>query len=102
MEKPKVFDKPGFDNKAIPVILHGDGASFEMRDSLMTISFAGLLKEGSTLQTNLILASWPKSCCAKQDGGTWTAIWKWLAWDFNQLFHNKYSNAKLQELKREM
>ena len=86
-----VFKKPRFNKLAIPILLHGDGASFQMRDSLMTVSFVGLLKEGSTLQTNLILASWPKTSCSKQQGGTWDCIWRWLVWDLNQLFENKYA-----------
>ena len=67
-EHSKLFSQPPSNIKAIPILLHGDGARFENRDSLMTISFIGVLKEGSTLETNVILAAWPKSCCAKQEG----------------------------------
>ena len=44
------------------------------------------------MDTNLFLAAWPKSCCAKGDRGTWYTIWCWIVWDFNQLFHNKYAD----------
>jgi len=73
-----VFHQNNYKNKAIPVILHGDGAAFALNDSLLTLSFAGVLKEGRTLDTNLFLASWPKSCTAKGDRGTWYTIWCWI------------------------
>ncbi len=41
--------------KCIPLCIHGDGAEFQDRDSLLSISMTGLLKEGSTLETNLLL-----------------------------------------------
>ena len=88
-----LFKKKNYRQKALPVLLHGDGASYQSRDSLMTVSFTGLLKEGRTLDTNLVLAAWPKSTCSKDIGGTWDTIWSWIVWDFNQLFHNKYSDT---------
>ena len=58
----------------------------------MTVSFAGLLREGQTLETHLLLACFAKNTTCKSAGGTWDTIWAWLVWDFNQLFHNKYSS----------
>ena len=86
-----MLKKKNWKQKAIPVVIHGDGASYQKNDSLMTLSFSGLLKEGKTLDTNLVLACFPKSSSAKGQGGTWDCIWSWLVWDFNNLFHNKFS-----------
>jgi hypothetical protein len=85
--------RPNFMNKAIVVNYHGDGAQFQVNDSLVTVSFSGMVKDGATLDTNLFLASWPKHNCATRDGGTWDTIWAWLVWDANQLFYNKYNEA---------
>ena len=84
--------KKDYQTKAIPVVLHGDGASFQKRDSLMTVSFQGLLREGQTLETTLLLSCFPKNSTCKSAGGTWDTIWAWLVWDFNQLAHNKYAS----------
>ena len=75
----------------VPLVLHGDGASFQHNDSLMTLSFSGLLKEGDVASTNLIIASFPKSVSASGPRGTFATIWSWLVWDLNQLFTGKYA-----------
>ena len=41
--------------RCIPICLHGDGAEFQDRDSLTSVSMNGLLKEGCTLDTSLLL-----------------------------------------------
>ena len=51
-----VKKKSNFKHKAIPLCIHGDGVEFQDRDTLMTISFSGLLKEVQTLDANLLLA----------------------------------------------
>ena len=97
IDDPKFRNHPCLDKdyyrKAIPVVLHGDGAAFQKRDSLTTVSFAGLLREGQTLETHLLLSRWPKSVTSKTAGGTWDTLWAWLVWDFNQLFHNRYASV---------
>ena len=94
-ENPKLMQHPlmkknNFTKRAIPVLIHGDGAEFEYNNSLMTISMTGLLKEGSVADTSLLLASWPKNSTVKGVEDTWRVIWHWLSWDFNQLFDNRY------------
>ena len=73
--------------QCIPLLVHGDGAAFQDRDSLMTISFSGVLKTGHIADSNLLYASYPKSCATKS---TWTTLWTWLAWDLNALYHNRW------------
>jgi hypothetical protein len=46
-----------FERRCIPICIHGDAAEFQDRDSLMSVSVSGLLKEGCTLDTSLLLAS---------------------------------------------
>ena len=86
------FDHPAKKKGAqgIPLLVHGDGARFQDKDSLLTVSMSGLLKQGSISDTNLILASWPKNSSIKGQCGTWSEIWEWLVWDFNGLYHNQF------------
>jgi hypothetical protein len=88
-----VKGRASFMDKAIVINFHGDGAQFHDNDSLMTVSFSGALKEGSTLDTNLLLASWPKYHCASHEGGTWDTLWAWIVWDINQLYANTYQHS---------
>jgi hypothetical protein len=93
MKHPKFHSLAGRKHarsKCIPLCLHGDGAAFHERDSLMVVSFGGLLREGSTLDSNFVLAAYPKTCSVKGDNGTWDTIWKWIRWDLNALFENRY------------
>jgi hypothetical protein len=88
-----LLKKKNYKQKGIPVMFHGDGAAYMHNDSLMTVSFNGVLKEGSVVETNLFLASWPKSNAAvSASEGTWDTIWTWIVWDLNQLFHNRYDD----------
>ncbi|CAE7455722.1 unnamed protein product [Symbiodinium sp. CCMP2592] len=68
--------------KTVPLFLHGDGVEFQSRDSLLTFSFGALGCGLSSLETNLYLASFPKSCAAQ---GTWEPIGKVLKWSFESL-----------------
>lgn len=76
--------------KCIPVCLHGDGVSFQDRDSLNVLSFCGLLKEGSTLDSCFLLSAFPKSASIAGVLSTAKRIWQWIVWDFNALFRNRF------------
>lgn len=82
--------RPGWQQKTIPLLIHGDGAAYQDRDSLLTVSFSGLLKQGSTDECNLFLASFPKSATAKGADGTWNTIWQWIVWDLQCVLANKF------------
>lgn len=74
----------------IPLVLHGDGVSFQDHDNLMVISFCGLLRQGCTLDNCFLLSAFPKSCSTK---ATHECIWKWLVWDLQAVRRNKYPNV---------
>ena len=50
-----VIKKPNYKTRAIPIVLHGDGAAYQDRDSMLSVSMTGFLKEGRTLETSLLL-----------------------------------------------
>ena len=75
---PRLLNHPiARDSKAlekrttIPLFVHGDGVEFQTRDSLMCWSWGGLLCPLSSLQSHLLLASWPKSATSSK---TWQAL----------------------------
>lgn len=90
---PKLKNHPmkrmrNFASKCIPLLIHGDGAAFHDRDSLVSVSISGLLKEGQTVDSNLLVASWPKSVACEPD--TWNVLWSWIVWDLKALAANRY------------
>ncbi len=52
-----VASKPNFKHQKNRLLIHGDRAEFQDRDSLLTLSFCGLLRDGPTLDTSLLLVS---------------------------------------------
>lgn len=98
LEDPKLYRHqisltPHYKHKAIPLLIHADAAEFERYDSLYSISMSGLLKEGVTLDTNLLITSWAKGDAAHGRGGTFETIWAWVAWDLHALVTNKYPES---------
>ena len=96
---PKLVDHPilsvpDFMSRFIHLFVHGDGVEYHDRDSMMVYSWGALLSAGSSMDTSLLLAMWPKSCTVKgaRDfvGGTWHHILLWLAWSFNALFDGRH------------
>ena len=89
LTNPKFFQNPILDQedwgtKRIPLCFHGDGARFQERDSLVTVSLKGLLGH-----QHLLLAAVPKliTCSTKQGhtADTWEEVWKYLCWSFAAL-----------------
>ena len=75
----------------IPLSVHGDGAGFQTRDSLMIRIYGSLLnKNFQSLSTNMLLACFPKSCALPS---TWDPIHKWLTWSFRALIEGKHPDA---------
>ena len=77
----------------MPLRLHGDGAEFLTRDSLLSLSMTGLLATGSTKELTLNLASWPLSITAKlarHGHDSFLDIWKVLRWSFDALARGKH------------
>jgi hypothetical protein len=89
-----LIQRADFREKTIPLFLHQDGAAFQDRDSLDTLSMGGVLAENTqTLGKHFLLASWPKSCCVAGSDGTWSKIWAWLLWSFTALLDGMHPNA---------
>ena len=89
LTNPKFFQNPILDQedwgtKCIPLCFHGDGARFQERDSLVTVSMKGLLGH-----QHMLLAAVPKliTCSTKQGhtADTWEEVWKHLCWSFAAL-----------------
>ena len=78
---------PGWKHKTVPLFVHGDGAEFQTRDSLMIWSFGSLLCGLSSLLSHFMMACFPKSCSV---AATWDAIMKWLAWSFRALGEGRH------------
>jgi hypothetical protein len=74
-----------FRRRAVPLILHGDGASFSNSESLETASFGALLHKGSTWSSKYVCATWVSSAAVPGGGGTWDQIWAVLVWSFNAM-----------------
>jgi hypothetical protein len=68
--------------QAIPIFVHGDGAEFMTRDSLMIYSFGCVLNLFGSLDSHLLMGVFPKVATTKD---TWPALWKWFSWSFHAL-----------------
>lgn len=76
---------------SIPLFVHGDGAEFQNRDSLLIWSYGSLLnKNFQSLSTNMLLACFPKSCTTPS---TWDPIHQWLTWSFRALIAGKHPDT---------
>lgn len=84
---------PGWESTFIPLWVHGDGAEFQLRDSMMIFSFGFLLCTLAALDSSMLLGAMPKSCTVPRDSacpGTWAPLWRWLSWSFIALFTGKF------------
>ena len=92
-----VLDKDNWQHLCVPLLLHGDGAQFQNRDSLVTVSMKTLLGAGTTVESHMLLAALPKSITASEKhgraGDSWSCIWKWLKWSFTCLFEGKHPST---------
>ena len=79
--------------KFIPLILHGDGVRFTMRgNNLLCVQFAGLLSVGFSWLDIWHIVNFPKSCRTyATDHGpsndTWQRIWAFIHHDLAACFH---------------
>ena len=86
----------GRKNECIPVLLQGDGAKFQNNDSLLSISFKGLLNTTDDFQENSWITSFPNRACfeGRHDlEGALKTVWKWISWSLKALFRNKWLQA---------
>lgn len=77
-----------WDSKVIPLALHADGAQFQERDSLLTVSFRGLLfSRTSKKDAHLLTASLPKSVTTNECEDE---MWAVMQWSLQCLLGGKY------------
>jgi hypothetical protein len=74
-------------DKTVPLFLHGDGVSFQQRDTLLAYSWGSLLSFFSSLDSHFLISLFPKSCTMES---TWDPLMKWLVWSFNALQKGKH------------
>ena len=68
--------------RTCPLYVHGDGAEYATRDSLMIWSWGSVVSKKSSLQSHLLLAAIPKSATVPT---TWDPLNDWIAWSFTAL-----------------
>ena len=66
----------------LPLFLHGDGAGYQTRDSLMIYSWGSLMQQMGSLSSHFYVAGFPKSCT---EPGTWDTMQEWICWSFAAL-----------------
>ena len=74
-----------------PIVIHSDAAEYQEEDSLLTVSFRGLLAEHcdeTTMEDNLWITSYPKSATWPGQDGTLHHLWSWISWSLQCLFSN--------------
>ena len=74
-------------SKTIPLFLHGDGVSYQQRDTLLAFSWGSLLSCFSSLDSHFLISLFPKSCTMES---TWEPLMQWLIWSFNALLTGKH------------
>ena len=83
--------------ECVPLLLHGDGGSFQRYDFINVISFRSLLSSANVANSQLLLAAIPKSSCNKDDLhpnlDTMKQVWKALAWSLEALYERKFPSS---------
>ena len=72
----------GWKRLTIPIFLHGDGAEYASRDSLMIWSWGALMTLFNSLESKFLIAAFPKSCTSES---TWNDILKVVCWSLGAL-----------------
>ena len=84
----------------LPLIVHGDGGSFQRCDSIQVVSMGSLLSAANVATSQLLLLALPKGCINKDDADlckdTMTIIWQVFVWRFKALFLGKHPETDHQ------
>jgi hypothetical protein len=70
-----VKDVPRWRDRAIPLLVYGDGARMTRLDSFEICAWSPLLLKASTWSSRFIMGGWISGGQLKGEGGTWDAIW---------------------------
>ena len=89
---------PGWQRRAVPILLHGDGVPVARigragAESADFLSIQSLLTTGPSFRTKMMMASIFQKSKAKTSGGfvgTEDTIWKILAWSFRALLKGRF------------
>ncbi len=82
-----ILGRAGWKEKAVPIVLHGDGARFARRNSLELAAWAPLLARTSTWSCKFAMAAFVKSAESQATNpGTWSVLWSVLVWSLNAMF----------------
>ena len=83
--------------ECVPLLLHGDGGSFQRYDSTNVISFRSLPSSANVANSQPLLAAIPKSSCNKGDLrpnlDTMKQVWKALVWSLEALYEGKFPSS---------
>lgn len=85
-----MLDIPNWQDVCIPLWIHGDGAEFQNRDSIMIWSFGSILANGWSVDSCLFIAAFVKSCSLHN---TWDIPMDWLKWCADCLLRNRFSTT---------
>lgn len=77
-------------SKTCPIFIHGDGAEYQTRDSLLTWSWGAMLSKKESLASHLLLAAVPKCCTTAT---TWDPLHDYIAWSFAALMKGKHPST---------
>ena len=88
-----MLKKHNWKRRCIPLLLHADAAEFQPTDSLMTVSFRGLLSSEPGREEHLWIFSYPKNCTAHGENGTEHTLYSWVAWSLKALLENKWPDT---------
>ena len=84
----RLLDVAGWQGKAVPMTIYGDGARFARIDSLELVTMSFLLVKEATWISKCVLAAFVKTAETKPQ--TWTTIWAILKWSFECMFTGKH------------
>ena len=82
--------------KFLPLVVHGDGGTFQRTDSINVVSMRSLLSAGNVGCSQLLLVALPKACISKStnlEQDTMHAIWTVLVWSFRALFEGQHPDT---------
>ncbi len=83
--------KANWKNKAVPILLYGDGAKFAKRNSLEIVTWSPLLSRASTWSTKFAMGAFVKSAESQSSAvGTWATLWRVLVWSLDALFSGSH------------
>ena len=79
----EMLDKEGWEDKAVPIAIYGDGASFSRTNLFEIAAWSLMLSKESTWATKMMMACFVKSA---ESDTTWDELWEVLVWSLTWQF----------------